>query len=349
MRFKYLLLIALMTASLATANVARADSLDMPPAVSANDVKADLSQPYIVKKGDTLWDIANHFFKDPWKWLKIWENNLYITNPDLIYPGNEISFDASRIKQGGLMVVRSQPRVVIKPVERMHGEVDSSVLLAALERQDFISAADVEGIGYVLDSRDERINYGVNDRVYLRLQQAAKPGTLLDVFRSADAVTNPDSGEVAGILVEHLGQIRVDSSADGVYRGVVVKAFEEISRGDRLKPARVIDPRIVPSTPGQKLDGTVMYIRNDAREAGQNQVVGISLGIKNGVKPGTSLSIYKAGRLVVDKVTGEGVRLPREEIGRLLVLVPQEKASIALITRSTEAINIGDPVLSYQP
>ncbi len=56
-------------------------------------LKPNVSQPYIVKKGDTLWDIANHFFKDPHRWLQIWERNLYITNPDLIYPGNEIWFD----------------------------------------------------------------------------------------------------------------------------------------------------------------------------------------------------------------------------------------------------------------
>jgi len=344
-----LLLIALMLSLLFVGSPVRADSLDMPASVTADDLKKGVPQPYIVKKGDTLWDIADHFFKDPWKWLKIWEKNLYITNPDLIYPGNEIHFDASRLKQGGLAVVRTEPRVVIKPVERLDGEVDSSIMLAALERQDFISADAVTGIGHVLDSRDERLNYGVNDRVYLRLREPVSPGALLDVFRTADAVSDPASGEVAGVLVEHLGQIRVDSSADGIYRGVVVKGFEEISRGDRLKVARVIDRRIVPSTPQQRLDGSVMYIRNNAKEAGQNQVVGISLGINNGVKPGTSLSIYKAGRLIRDRVTGEDVRLPREEIGSLLVLVPQEKASIALITRSTQAINIGDAVLSYKP
>jgi len=344
-----LLLVALMAALLFAVTPTHADSLDMPQAVTANDVKPGLSGPYIVKKGDTLWDIADYFFKDPWKWLKIWEKNLHITNPDLIYPGNVINFDVSRVKQGGLALVRSQPRIVVKPVERLGGEVDSSVMLAALERQDFISADAVEGIGHVLDSRDERINYGVNDRVYLRLQQPASQGDLLDVFRTTDTVSDPASGDVAGVLVEHLGQIRVESSSDGIQRGRVVKAFEEISRGDRLKPAIKLDTRIMPSTPDQAIDGRVMYIRNNAKEAGQNQVIGISLGIPDGVKAGTSLTLYKAGRMIIDKVTGEGVRLPQEEIGQLLVLVPQDKASIALITRSTEAVNIGDAVLSHKP
>lgn len=349
MKLNPLLLVALLPGLLLATVEVQAETLDMPPAITASDVKSNLPQPYIVKKGDTLWDIADYFFKDPWKWLKIWERNLYITNPDLIYPGNKIWFDGNRIKQGGLTTVSPQPTVVIKPVERLEGAVDSSIMLAALERQDFISASDVEGMGYVLDSRDERINYGVNDHVYLRLQQPARQDDLFDVFRTADEVRDPASGDVVGVLVEHLGQIRVDSAADGLYRGVVTKGFEEISRGDRLKPAKVIDPKIVPSTPDQQLTGTVMYIRNNANEAGQNQVIGISLGITNGVKPGTALSIYKAGRMVEDKVSGEDVRLPREKIGRLLVLVPQDRASIALITSSTQSINIGDAVLSQQP
>ncbi len=349
MKSNPLLLVALLLGLLMASSEVRAETLDMPPTITASDVKPNLPQPYIVKKGDTLWDIADYFFKDPWKWLKIWERNLYITNPDLIYPGNKIWFDVSRLKQGGLTSLSPQPEVVIKPVERLEGAVDSSILLAALERQDFIDANAVQGIGHVLDSRDERINFGVNDRVYLRMQQPAKEGDLLDVFRTAEEVRDPVSGAVAGVLVEHLGQIRVDSAADAVYRGTVVKAFEEISRADRLKPAKFIDPKIVPSTPGQVLSGSVMYIRNGARGAGQNQVIGISLGVTDGVKAGTALSLYKAGRLVKDKLTGEDVRLPMEEIGRLLVLVPQQRASIALITSSTQAINIGDAVLSQQP
>ena len=342
MKFLEIICASLVAALLFCSQPAWADSLDMPPAVTSDDLKPNVEQPYIVKPGDTLWDIADHFFKDPFKWIKIWERNLYITNPDLIYPGNKIWFDGRAA--GGLRVERLEPRAIAKPVERLEKPIDMSQLLTVLERQDFIQPSEVEGVGHILDSQDQRLNYGRNDNLYLRMNQPANPGDLFDIFRTGDPVRDPHSGEVVGFLVEHLGQVRISSQADGIYRAKVEKAFQEISRGDRLKPAKEIDPRIVPSYPENELAGSVLYIRNNAFEAGQHQVIGISIGQQLGLKPGSALSIFRAGRKIKDQVTGETVTLPEEEIGQALVLVPQQDASIALITKSTEPINIGDSV-----
>jgi len=307
-------------------------------------MKADISKPYVVKKGDTLWDIADHFFKDPYKWLKVWERNLYITNPDLIYPGNQIWFDGKQLRQGGLSLVKPTPQVIVKPVERLEAKVDNSIMLAALARQDFIQPDQLQGIGHVLDSKDDRLNFGANDHVYLKMDQTTKAGSLFDVFRSADVISDPNTGKAAGVLVEHLGQIRITSGNNGIYRGIVIKAFEEISRGDRLKPARDINQQITPAYSEKLLTGSVMYIRNNSREAAQNQVVGISLGLGDGIKAGMVMTVHRSGRIVDNKVDGGDALLPTEIIGEILVLVPQQQASIALITKSTAPINIADAV-----
>lgn len=323
---------------------AAADKLALPNQVTAVDIKTNLPQPYIVKKGDTLWDVASYFFKNPKKWLKIWEHNLYITNPDLIYPGNKIWFDVNKKKTGGITTVRPQPVVRIKQVERLEAPIDSSLLITALKRQDFISTEEAQGVGYILDSPDERINYGANDNVYLKFKSPVEEGAVFDVFRTGDPIHDPKTGEIAGVLVNHLGQIEVTSQSDGVAKGRVIGSFEELSRGDRLKPARDINTRIVPDYPAHAVNGYVLYIRNDAAEAGQNQIVGINLGLKDGMKAGTVLSVHKAGRIIDDRVSHKAVALPPEKIGELMVLVPQQDASIALVTKSRRAINLGDAI-----
>ncbi len=47
---------------------------------------------YVVKKGDTLWDLSEKFLEDPFLWPRLWQGNQYITNPHWIYPGNPIRF-----------------------------------------------------------------------------------------------------------------------------------------------------------------------------------------------------------------------------------------------------------------
>jgi hypothetical protein len=50
----------------------------------------DAGGTYTIKQADTLWDISNTFLRDPFLWPLIWKVNPYITNPDLIYPGNTL-------------------------------------------------------------------------------------------------------------------------------------------------------------------------------------------------------------------------------------------------------------------
>jgi len=45
---------------------------------------------YVIKRGDTLWDLSGEYLDDPYEWPELWQRNQYITNPHLIYPGNSL-------------------------------------------------------------------------------------------------------------------------------------------------------------------------------------------------------------------------------------------------------------------
>jgi hypothetical protein len=76
-------------------------------------VKEDAPLRYVVKRGDTLWDIANQFLLDPWQWPEIWVVNEQVANPHLIYPGDILVLAwrdgrprLERAADGGLRVER---------------------------------------------------------------------------------------------------------------------------------------------------------------------------------------------------------------------------------------------------
>ena len=46
---------------------------------------------YVVKKGDTLWDISGMYLEAPWLWPDLWEINPSIDDPHKIYPDDLIS------------------------------------------------------------------------------------------------------------------------------------------------------------------------------------------------------------------------------------------------------------------
>lgn len=68
--------------ALAIFNPLRADEL-----VLAEDYPAR----YVVQQGDTLWDIAELFLRDPWRWPELWSHNQHIADPHWIYPGDQLS------------------------------------------------------------------------------------------------------------------------------------------------------------------------------------------------------------------------------------------------------------------
>src|SRR6478736_716172 len=89
---------------------------------AAVEMRGDHPDTYVVKRGDTLWDISGRFLQKPWLWPELWQANPQIQNPHLIYPGDVLSLaylndGSARLRNnGGPQVRREQLDDAIRPI-----------------------------------------------------------------------------------------------------------------------------------------------------------------------------------------------------------------------------------------
>ena len=66
-----------------------APARDSPAAAISSSGSTPSGKVRTVRRGDTLWDLANSYYRNPWKYREIARRN-NISNPDLIEAGTQI-------------------------------------------------------------------------------------------------------------------------------------------------------------------------------------------------------------------------------------------------------------------
>lgn len=360
-----------------------AATLTVATLAAAAQVRSDHPDHYVVKRGDTLWDISARFLQKPWLWPEIWQANPQIKNPHLIYPGDVIS-------------LAYLDRVAVQEGPRTEAPINA-IPLSEVEPflKDLRIVPSLEGMGYVVGLEDNRLR-GVSGHVaYIRGLEGAQPGQRYLVVRAqeryrminrtGDCCDRFDARDLdvkgnihfglndgplwdSTIYVNHgtelLGYELMTQTTGTVTRGpsgsdelvtlLLDSEGRDVRAGDRVIPVQQqpYDLQFFPHPPKQQAPYgrlAVMSVADALHFGGTHDVIAISGGAREGIDNGTVFSLWRRGDRVVDPVRANLDHDPGLTAGSSKVRLPDEFAGHAMVFRTFDTVSYALVMSSVKP
>jgi hypothetical protein len=353
---------------------------------AAVELRGDHPDTYVVKRGDTLWDISARFLKKPWLWPEIWQANPQIKNPHLIYPGDVIS-----LAYLDRLAVQPGPRTEAAPINAIPLDQVEAFL------KDMRVVDQFEQLPYVVSLEGERLRSTQGQVAYVRGLAGAQPGQRFLVVRPGQRYTQTrrmSNGEYSTykedldfrgkrILTEtndlhsgwtnmvlsegplellgyELARINVGTVTRGEVGDIQVTTLlldevgREVREGDRVIPvdALAYDLQFFPHPPKTSLPKgktQVLAVADASLYGGPRDVVAISAGARDGVDNGTVFSIWSNGHKVIDRVEYGDDRSDLSVPKGSRVQLPDEFAGHVMVFRTFDKMSYGLVMESIKP
>jgi hypothetical protein len=308
----------------------------------------DHPNEYVVQVGDTLWDIAATFLKDPWYWPEIWYINPEIANPHLIYPGDVLGLV---YVDGREMVTpirassyRLSPEARITPLTEAVTSVSYESIAAFLSTGVVLEKDQVDELPYLLASRGDHLVAAAGNTVYVRRNTDDTPGQRFNIVKVGDKLIDPDTNDVVGYQGIMVGSGTLRRGGDPA-TFAITESTQEAKQGDVLIPSTESLPlNFFPKAPSSDIDGRIISVVGGVTQIGQYMVVVMNRGSTNGLSVGDVLTVFQDGPVVTDHVEGGTIKLPDEAAGTVMVFKTFGEISYGLVMEATTAIHKYDHV-----
>lgn len=319
---------------------------------------------YVVKEGDTLWDISKTFLREPWYWPEIWYVNPQIENPHLIYPGDVLRLvyidgqprltigerGDGPVVSGGAK--RLSPQVRREPLSRAITAIPYDVIASFMGRPTLLDKDQVKKAPYIVAMRDDHIIGAAGNDVYARRLKNAAIDSRYSIIHVEEELRDPENNDLLGYTGMYVGAGTITGEGDPA-KLTLTETAREALQGDKLFPETVeVNLDFVPHAPAKPVRASVIAVKSHT-VIGQYQIVALNRGAKHGLEPGHVLDVAQRGAVVRDRYASGGlgarslgrgtkVELPDERIGTVMVFKAYDRMSYALVMETSHAIRQGD-------
>jgi hypothetical protein len=297
----------------------------------------------------------------------VWSYNPEITNPHWIYPGQIVRFFPTG-ELPSMLASREMdlPEQVEEPVEEelppenllemtagrsfVQAKPVTAVMLA---RDAFITPEEVEHLGTVMGSREEKSMMAEWDPIYVKFDQKEAPqvGTKYMAIRTERKVMHPVTGDFMGYHTKVLGAVQVVTVDNDIATAVVVTSLDAIYRGDRIAPFMAeTNKNVSPKPNAVELRGYILDSTLGITMVGERHLVFLDQGANQGVEEGNVFDVVRREDGypplgVVRQVNQWDKNLPVEIVGRVMVVDARQNASTGIVLASLKELQAGDRVL----
>lgn len=256
---------------------------------------------------------------------------------------------AEEIPDPSLAAIAEEPASLIPFPSETRGEQGKERVFWSLSSGMVIR--ELAAGGRIAGAKEPKLMFSEGDLVYLVLAQEQPPSqNEWVVFRKTKSVYHPATGKLVGDLIEVNGLVRIVERQGQSIIARVLHSKGPISVNDKIVSQETLlaASSSAQERQGDKKEGTIIEFKDNRVNNGEQDIVYIDRGRKDGLLPGDRFQVIHGGQETGARVNGEKVRLPKRSAGRILILSTQEHTATALITESSEIIAKGDPLI-YLP
>jgi len=260
----------------------------VPVSTLRDGVKPEAPASYTVQRGDTLWDLANLFLKDPWLWPEIWHINPQVENPHLIYPGDVLALGygangAPQITLAQSGAARLDPRLRTTTLDGAIATIPYAAIAAFLERPTVLSKDQLRKAPRVLGFRDGHMIGGSGNEAYVKGLVNGTERSRYNIYRVGDRIVDPDDGDVLGFMGAYTATAVVMTPGKTAKVMLEDTARETLQDDPLIAADSDVPLNFLPRAPGKMIAGEIIAVFDGTELIGQYRIVAINRGRRQGV------------------------------------------------------------------